>query len=243
MTTQLWWYVARAGGLVSWALLAATVLWGLSLSSKVFGRRPRPAWLLDLHRYLGGLAVVFVGVHVAAIMLDTYVPFGPVEVLVPFASSWHPGAVAWGIVAVYLLVAVEVTSLLRRKLSMKVWRRTHYLSFPLFVVATIHGLAAGTDSGTAAMQISVVAVCAAVVALAFFRAKPSPREARPAGRQPAPRPRPSNGAAPRPAASPRPQPAPTRPGPRREPVSVTLRDPQPVGRRVPVGAAPPARSH
>ena len=66
MTTQLWWYVARAGGLVSWALLAATVLWGLSLSSKVFGRRPRPAWLLDLHRYLGGLAVVFVGVHVAA---------------------------------------------------------------------------------------------------------------------------------------------------------------------------------
>ncbi len=190
MTSQLWWYVARAGGLVSWALLAATALFGLALSSKVFGRRPRPAWLLDLHRSLGGLAVVFVGVHVVAIMLDTYVSFGPADVLVPFASSWHPGAVAWGIVAVYLLVAVEVTSLLRSKLPPKLWRRLHSLSFPLFVFATIHALTAGTDRNTAVMQASVVAVCAAVVALVAFRAKPgtrgTTRPLRP--RAPAPRP-------------------------------------------------------
>jgi hypothetical protein len=95
---QLWWYVARAGGLLSWALLAGAVLWGLALSSRAFGKRPRPAWLLDLHRYLGGLALVFLGVHVVAIVLDGYVHFGLSQVLVPFASTWHPGAVAWGIV-------------------------------------------------------------------------------------------------------------------------------------------------
>ena len=56
MTSQLWWYVARAGGIVAWALLTASVLWGLILSTKLRPPRVRPAWTLDLHRFLGGLA-------------------------------------------------------------------------------------------------------------------------------------------------------------------------------------------
>ena len=156
------WYVARASGLVGWGLLTLATLWGLALSTKVFGRRPRPNWLLDLHRMLGGLALVFTGVHVIAILLDTYVHFGLVDVLVPFASKWHPIAVAWGIVAMYLLVAVEVTSLLRSRLPKQLWRRVHYASFPLFVTATMHGLTAGTDT-TRTVAIWV----AAGAALAF----------------------------------------------------------------------------
>ncbi len=103
MTSQLWWYTARAGGLVAWALLSASVLWGLSLSTRALGKRPRPNWLLDLHRFLGGAAVVFTGIHVLSLMLDSYVHFGLVEVLVPFASQLAPGAVAWGIAGLYLL--------------------------------------------------------------------------------------------------------------------------------------------
>jgi DMSO/TMAO reductase YedYZ heme-binding membrane subunit len=201
MTTQLW-YVARAGGLLSWVLLAAGVVWGLALSSRVFGRRPRPAWLLDLHRYLGGLAVTFVGVHVAAIALDTYVHFGLADVLVPFAGSWHPAAVAWGIVAMYLLLAVELTSLIRARLPLRVWRQVHYLSFPLFVLATVHALSAGTDRTNPAMQLGVLSVCALVALLAVLRAKPARRAPRPA-EPPRPRPdlrRPHSDAA-RPAAS------------------------------------------
>ena len=56
MTSQLWWYVARAGGIVAWALLTASVLWGLILSTKLRPPRVRPAWTLDLHRFLGGRA-------------------------------------------------------------------------------------------------------------------------------------------------------------------------------------------
>ena len=97
--SMLPWYVARAAGLVSWALLAAATLWGLALSTGALGRRPRPNWLLDLHRWLGGTALVFTGVHVVALLADQYVHFGLTEILVPFASSWHPVAVAWGVVA------------------------------------------------------------------------------------------------------------------------------------------------
>jgi DMSO/TMAO reductase YedYZ heme-binding membrane subunit len=141
----VWWYAARSAGIVAWMLLAIGVLWGLALSTKVLGPRPRPNWMLDLHRYLGGLAVVFTAVHVGAILVDQYVHFSLLDALVPFRGSWHPLAVAWGIVSMYALLAVEITSLLRRRLSKRVWRSVHYLSFPLFVSATVHGFTAGSD--------------------------------------------------------------------------------------------------
>lgn len=169
MSSQLWWYTARAGGIVAWALLAASVVWGLLLSTRLRPGGVAPSWLLDLHRYLGGLAAIFVGVHVAAIMLDSYVHFGLADVLVPFASSWHPYWVAWGIVSMYLLLAVELTSLARRRLPARLWRRIHYLSLPLFAFSTVHFLGAGTDAGNPFAVIGVVITVLAVVALLIRR--------------------------------------------------------------------------
>ena len=169
MNSKLWWYTARSGGIVAWALLAASVLWGLALSTKVLRGKPRPNWILDLHRFLGGLALIFTGIHVIAILLDSFVHFGLVEVLVPFTGTWHPVAVAWGIIALYLLAAVEATSLARKKLSKKVWRTTHYLSFPLFALTTIHALSAGTDRSTFILRWGIIAVVVVVTGLTAMR--------------------------------------------------------------------------
>ena len=98
MDAKITWYVARSSGLVTWALILMTIVWGLLLATRALGSRPTPAWLLSLHRYLGALALVFLGVHVGAILLDSYTDFSVVNVLVPFTSSWDPLAVAWGIV-------------------------------------------------------------------------------------------------------------------------------------------------
>jgi predicted ferric reductase len=163
------WYIARAAGLVSWALLACATLWGLALSTKVLGRRPRPNWLLDMHRWLGGTALAFTGVHVLALLVDQYTHFGLTAILIPFASAWHPVAVAWGVVAGYLLLAVELTSLARSHLSKKVWRRVHAASFLLFVMATVHGLAAGSDTKSAAARIVALAVSTVFVGLTAVR--------------------------------------------------------------------------
>jgi len=163
------WYIARAAGLVSWALLAAATLWGLALSTRALGGRLRPNWLLDLHRWLGGTALAFTGVHVVALLADQYVHFGITEILVPFTSSWHPVAVAWGVVAAYLLLAVELTSLARTRLSKRAWRRVHTASFVLFVVATIHGLTAGTDTRSAAARMLALAVATVFAGLTAIR--------------------------------------------------------------------------
>jgi hypothetical protein len=153
MSEQLWWYIARSTGIVAWALLAAGVIWGLTISTSrlggaVLGTRARPNWLLDLHRFLGGLAVVFTGVHLGALVLDRYVDLGLTELLVPMASSYRPGAVAWGVAGLYLLIAVEVTSL---------------------AVATVHGLTAGTDATGGALFWSMVSVSVLVFALTVAR--------------------------------------------------------------------------
>jgi DMSO/TMAO reductase YedYZ heme-binding membrane subunit len=167
--TSLWWYIARSSGIVAWGLLALSVLWGLALSTRALGARPRANWLLDLHRFLGGLAVAFVGVHLVGLALDPWVEIGVTQILVPFSSSWNPVAVAWGVVALYLLAAIELTSLLRRHLPKQWWKGIHLSSYGLYAVATIHLLTAGTDRHSPALLWTVVGSSAAIAFFTVYR--------------------------------------------------------------------------
>ena len=177
MTNELWWYVARSCGIVAWVLLSASVLWGLLLSSKGFRKSVSPAWLLDLHRHLGGLGVVFIALHLLGLFQDRFVHFGVTQLFVPLASQWRPGAVSWGIAGLYLLLAVELTSLARRRLPARVWRWTHGLSFFVFVSSTVHLFTAGSDARTSALRWSAITV-SAVVGLAIALRIQSSRRAR-----------------------------------------------------------------
>jgi DMSO/TMAO reductase YedYZ heme-binding membrane subunit len=170
MNEKTWWYVARAGGITAWVLVAAVTLFGLVLSTRIAKGKVTPAWLLDLHRHLGGLSIAFTAVHVAGLVADSYVTFGFVDVVVPFASEWKPGPVAAGVVAMHLLVAVEVTSLLQRKIPRRWWRRIHGLSMPLFLLSTMHTLTAGTDGESPAMRIAAIAALLAFMFLIAYRA-------------------------------------------------------------------------
>jgi hypothetical protein len=123
--------------------------------------------MLSTHRYLSALAIAFVAVHVLSILADSFVQFSLADVLVPMVSAWHPVAVAWGIVAMYVLVAVEVTSLTRARLS-----------------PTIHFLTAGTDTNDLLPTTSVVLIGVATVfgtaMLLTWRTAPKVRAAAPA---------------------------------------------------------------
>jgi len=186
-STQIWWFTARAGGLVAWALAALSILWGLALSTRALGRKPRAPWLLDLHRFLGGLTVVFVFVHMTGLWADQYVHFSVTQLLVPFAATWKPLAVAWGVVAFYLLLAVELTSLIMKRLPKRLWKGVHFSSYALYLFATVHLLTAGTDSRVPALRWGVIATIGAVVFFTVYRiigpgrrasvAAPPPRKA------------------------------------------------------------------
>jgi len=175
MSPQVWWYLARATGYVAWALLTTSVVSGLLLTTRLTDGRPTPAWILDLHRFLAGTAVAFTGLHLAGLVADDYVRFDIVDLLVPFASGWRTGAVALGVIALYLLVAVEVSSLLRRRLPTHVWRRIHLASYLAFWLATFHLVTAGTDAGERLSKVTTAVVIAVVVFLTLVRVLSSSR--------------------------------------------------------------------
>lgn len=152
LNAKLAWYASRASGLIAWAVVTLSILWGLALSTRLIRRKGVPAWLLDLHKFLGTLSIVFVAVHVLALWADNFVYFGPRELFVPFTSSWRPVAVAWGIAATYLLVAIQITSWMMKRLPRKLWHRVHLLSFPMFILSTVHGFSAGADNKNLAVQ-------------------------------------------------------------------------------------------
>jgi len=169
VTDGIWWYVARSAGIVAWILLATSVLWAAALASRLFVKRPKAPWILDLHGGVSNLAVVFTGVHLVGLYLDDYVEFGLKELLVPLTSTYRPVAVAWGIVAVYLLAALQATSLLKKRMSHKAWRKVHHLALPTYVLATVHLFTAGTDASHAALSIAAYAVSGMILALGLTR--------------------------------------------------------------------------
>jgi predicted ferric reductase len=168
MTTHLWWYTARGAGIVAWVVATAAVVLGLLLSGR-FGRRPKPAWLLDLHRFLGGLVVVFLGLHLGALVADSTVHFGVADLAVPLASAWKPGAVAWGVVAAWLVVAIELTSLAQRRLPRRLWHAVHLTSFVVFAASTVHALTAGTDASNEYIRGFALISSAVVLNLTVLR--------------------------------------------------------------------------
>lgn len=171
--TKVWWYVSRSTGIVAWALLALAVLWGLALSTRALGKRTPAPWLLDVHRFLGGLAVIFTVVHFVTLSFDPWMSseygYTITQAFVPFASSWKPGPMAWGIVAFYLLLAVELTSLIKNRLPQKFWRGVHMASYPLYAMATIHLLTAGSDNQNPILRWCVLATVGAVIFFTVYR--------------------------------------------------------------------------
>lgn len=190
MTEQLAWYVARAAGIVAMVIVTLAVAWGLLFTTRLLQGRPSPKWLLDLHRFLGGLAVVFTVVHLGALVADTWIHFGIADLLVPMASSWRPEAVAWGVVAVYLLIAVEATSLVMKRLPRRLWRGVHFGSYAMFWLGVIHGVRAGTDAAHPAFVWGTTGAVLLVVFLTAYRVLAVRKKRRPTATRSGDRPHP-----------------------------------------------------
>lgn len=174
MNPQVWWYLARASGMVAAVLLVLSLVWGVLLSTRALKPLDRPAWLREMHSWLSGLAVVATALHLVGLVADNYVHFGWSEILVPMASDWRPGAVALGVVALYLLVLIEVTSLLMKRIPTRWWRLVHMTSYVLVWIAILHAGLAGTDASNrvyqfVALLLTILAATAAVTRLLLGR--------------------------------------------------------------------------
>jgi methionine sulfoxide reductase heme-binding subunit len=139
------WYATRATGLVTLLMLTASVLLGLLVAGR-FSSQRWPRFLTQgLHRNVSLLVLAFLVLHVGTTVLDTYTSIPLSAAFVPFASSYKTGWLSLGAVALDLLIALVVTSLLRDRLGYRTWRRLHWLAYACWPIAIAHGLGIGTD--------------------------------------------------------------------------------------------------
>ncbi len=142
------WETARAAGFVAYLLVTTSVAMGLVLSLK-WRTGPWTRFVTtELHRFVTLLSLVFVGVHGVAVLVDPFIKFTPLEILVPLVSHYRPIWMALGIVAAYLMVAVWLSERIQKRIGYAWWRRLHYLTFLAFVLVTVHGIATGSDTRT-----------------------------------------------------------------------------------------------
>jgi len=143
---QLTWDVARIGGFVAYALVLGSVVLGLVLANGWRSVRYPRFVTTELHRFITLLAIVFTAVHGLAVAVDPFARFAPAEILVPFLSHYRPAWMALGIIGAYLLVALHLSERLRSRIGYAAWRRLHALTFAVYVLVTLHGLATGSDT-------------------------------------------------------------------------------------------------
>jgi sulfoxide reductase heme-binding subunit YedZ len=140
------WLLARSSGITAYLLLTMSVLAGLVVKSRPFGRGVKTASVTDVHRFFALLALGMLALHGVSLTLDRTVHISPAALVVPGLSPYRPAAVALGVVACELAALIVLSFSLRRRIGMRNWRRLHWATYAVFLTATAHGLAAGTDS-------------------------------------------------------------------------------------------------
>lgn len=143
MTT---WILLRAAGIGAYVMLFLSVAWGLLATTSIVTKRVSKPSSTLFHQFTATVGVVLLAVHVVLLVVDTYMPFAPLDVLVPLHSTFRPLAITAGVLGMYGMVIVLVTSWLRKPIGTKVWRAIHLLAVPAFTLALAHGVFAGTDT-------------------------------------------------------------------------------------------------
>ncbi len=168
MSRELW-YLTKGSGIVAAILIVAALVWGFMFSARETGKRLRPAWWLDLHNWLGGLAITFTGVHVLASFLDPNSGIGLRQVFVPGSAELGGWAIGWGVIATYLLAVVVFTTWPKRLGNRRWWRVLHLTSVIATALALLHTYQSGSDASRLVFRICLLAAIAISTYALFIR--------------------------------------------------------------------------
>jgi sulfoxide reductase heme-binding subunit YedZ len=164
------WFLSRGSGVVLLVLTTVVVVLGvLTRAGRPLPGLPRFA-VAGLHRNAALLCLVFLGVHVASAVIDPYVSLRWADVVLPFASGYHPAAIGLGALALDLMLAMTVTSMLRQMVGHRVWRAVHWSVYAAWPIAVTHSLALGPDVGHGGLLWITLGCLAATAAAVGWRA-------------------------------------------------------------------------
>ena len=178
--SRVYWYMARSAGIVAYLLLWGSVAWGLMVSNKILDGIVKPPVVYELHKSLSILALVTGMFHGLILLGDSYMQFSVLDILIPFRSSYQPIWVGLGTLGLYLMAILVVSFYIKKRIGHRAWRLLHYTSFGVWIMITLHGIMAGTDTQLLLMQLLYVVAIVSVGYLIIYRlvAEKKPARAR-----------------------------------------------------------------
>lgn len=159
----------HASGLVATILLTVAIALGAIHS----GRASCASWprfaLHAVHRNVSLLALAFLLVHVTIAIGKPWSGLAWLDVVVPYSGAPHPIWLGAGTVALELVLATIVTSVLRVRIGLRSWRAVHLMAYASWPLAMAHAVGLGINDRRLGWVLAVYIGCAGVVAAAITR--------------------------------------------------------------------------
>ncbi|MFN2519461.1 MAG: hypothetical protein ABR525_00260 [Candidatus Limnocylindria bacterium] len=169
MDDLVFWVLARALGLTSFAALSLSVLSGVALRTSVLDFLARNRALRALHDFTTPLWLPLGAAHVVTLLFDATARIGPADVVLPFRVGYGAVAIGLGTVSLDILVVVVVTSWLKRRMDQALWRWIHRTSYVAFAALFMHAVLSGTDFDSPVVSAISWSMAAGIAVLSLSR--------------------------------------------------------------------------
>jgi predicted ferric reductase len=168
--THTFWYLSRASGIIAFVFLWISMVLGLLMSTRSLPKGRGFIISNNLHQFVSLYGLFFTIFHGAILLWDPYINMTPLQLMVPFTVfNYQPLSVGAGQISLYLWGVLVLSSYMRKSIGRSTWRVLHYLSFGAFWLVLLHGISAGSDTGTAGMQLLYWSSAASMVFLTTYR--------------------------------------------------------------------------
>ena len=165
MTDEALWALGRGTGITALVFLTVSLALGIATrSGRSLVLLPRFA-VADVHRFAALAATLLVLLHLALLFFDPYAQLRLVDFVVPFLGAYRPLWQGLGTLAFDVLAVVILTSVLRHRIGVQIFRAVHWVTYALWPIALAHPLGNGTDAGHP-WFLAFAACCALIVAAA-----------------------------------------------------------------------------
>jgi len=173
---KAYWYLSRGSAFVSFGLLWFSMALGLTISNRLARLWPGGPVAFDLHQYTSLLGLAFALFHGLILLGDGYINYTLPQLLIPFASvNFNPLWVGLGQIGIYLWALVAFSFYVRAQIGTRNWRLIHFTSFLAFMLALVHGVGSGSDSGTFWATIMYWYAGGSLLFLTIYRVLVNPR--------------------------------------------------------------------
>jgi methionine sulfoxide reductase heme-binding subunit len=147
------WLLTRSAGVGAYLMLYLSVAWGLLATTSLVTKRVSKRSSTAFHGFVASAALMLLALHLVGLLLDRFVHFDTLDLLIPYRATYRPFALTLGIAAMYAIVIVLTTSWSRKQMRPALWRAIHLAAVPAFAMSLLHGVLAGSDSARAGMTI------------------------------------------------------------------------------------------